>query len=121
MVINGYEVGGGSIRIDNHEMQMNVFELLGIDKEQAEEQFGHLLEALQLGCPPHGGIAFGMDRLAMLMTGSSSIREVIAFPKTQNAICPLMNAPAKASAEQLIELGLRLNISDSITEKAAGE
>jgi aspartyl-tRNA synthetase len=121
MVINGYEVGGGSIRIDNHEMQMNVFELLGIDKEQAEEQFGHLLEALQLGCPPHGGIAFGMDRLAMLMTGSSSIREVIAFPKTQNAICPLMNAPAKASAEQLIELGLRFNISDSITEKAAGE
>lgn len=117
MVINGYEVGGGSIRIDNHETQMKVFELLGIEKEEAEEQFGHLLEALQLGCPPHGGIAFGMDRLAMLMTDSSSIREVIAFPKTQNATCPLMSAPAKANTEQLIELGLRVTVKDKKSEE----
>lgn len=108
MVINGYEVGGGSIRINNHALQMQVFELLGINKEEATIQFGHLLEALQLGCPPHGGIAFGMDRLAMLLTNSNSIREVIAFPKTQNASCPLMSAPAKADSAQLIELGIRV-------------
>lgn len=108
MVINGYEIGGGSIRISNIETQLKVFELLNIDKAEAYEKFGHLLEALELGCPPHGGLAIGMDRLVMLMTGSSSIREVIAFPKTQSAMCPLMNAPAKAEPEQLRDLGIRL-------------
>jgi len=108
MVINGYEVGGGSIRIHNIETQLKVFELLGMNKEEAYEQFGHLLEALEYGCPPHGGIAFGLDRVAMLMTGASSIRDVIAFPKTQNATCPLMNAPAHVDAKQLIDLGIRV-------------
>ncbi len=116
MVINGYEVGGGSIRINQFETQMKVFELLGIDEVEAKAQFGHLLEALELGCPPHGGIAFGLDRIAMLLTRSDSIREVIAFPKTQNASCPLMNAPAKAEPSQLIELGLRTIKKESAKE-----
>ena len=108
MVINGYEIGGVSIRIHNKEMQASVFKLLNISDEEAEEKFGFLLQALDFGCPPHGGIAFGLDRMIMLMTGAESIRDVIAFPKTQSASCPLTNAPGQVSTEQLKETGIRL-------------
>lgn len=108
LVLNGTEVGGGSIRIHRPELQQAVFELLGIGPEEASEKFGFLLAALAHGAPPHGGIAFGLDRLVMLMTGSASIRDVIAFPKTQTAGCPLTGAPSVATDEQLRELGIRL-------------
>ncbi|NOQ35214.1 MAG: aspartate--tRNA ligase [Methylococcaceae bacterium] len=108
LVLNGTEVGGGSIRIHKTEMQSRVFRLLGIGEEEANEKFGFLLEALKYGCPPHGGVAFGLDRLVMLMTESTSIREVIAFPKTQTAACPLIDAPAEVSDVQLRELGIKL-------------
>ncbi|PCJ27796.1 MAG: aspartate--tRNA ligase [SAR86 cluster bacterium] len=108
MVLNGTELGGGSIRIHNSEMQQSVFKVLGISEEEAEEKFGFLLKALSYGCPPHGGIAFGLDRLIMLMTGATSIRDVIAFPKTQSAACPLTDAPGEVSSKQLRELNIRL-------------
>ena len=110
MVLNGSEIGGGSIRIHNQDIQAVVFELLGISDEEAEEKFGFLLRALEYGCPPHGGIAFGLDRIVMLMAGAESIRDVIAFPKTQSAHCPLTNAPGEVSAEQLKEAGIRLRV-----------
>ncbi len=108
MVLNGSEIGGGSIRIHDQSIQSAVFELLGIGKSEANEKFGFLLEALQYGCPPHGGVAFGLDRIVMLMAGTDSIRDVIAFPKTQTASCPLTNAPGEVSAEQLKDTGIRL-------------
>jgi len=108
MVINGTEVGGGSVRIHRSETQAAVFTLLGLGEAEAQEKFGFLLDALKYGAPPHGGIAFGLDRMVMLMTGASSIRDVIAFPKTQSASCPLTQAPAAVSALQLDELNLRV-------------
>ena len=110
MVLNGTEVGGGSVRIHNMEMQKSVFKLLGISDEEAQEKFGFLLNALKYGCPPHGGLAFGLDRLIMLMTGSQSIRDVMAFPKTQTAACPLTDAPAEVGAKQLRELNIRVQL-----------
>ncbi|MCK5121663.1 MAG: aspartate--tRNA ligase, partial [Methylococcales bacterium] len=108
LILNGCEVGGGSIRINKTDMQSKVFDILGIGEEEAQDKFGFLLDALKYGCPPHGGVAFGLDRLVMLMTGSASIRDVIAFPKTQTAACPLMDSPAVVSDVQLRELGIKL-------------
>jgi aspartyl-tRNA synthetase len=108
MVLNGIELGGGSIRIHNTDMQQAVLKLLGIGEEEGRDKFGFLLDALKYGCPPHGGIAFGVDRLVMLMAGAASIREVMAFPKTQTAACPLTNAPSAVAPGQLIELGIHL-------------
>lgn len=108
VVLNGVEIGGGSIRIHDMEMQKAIFRILGISDEEAEGRFGFLLKALRYGCPPHGGIAFGIDRLLMLMTGSTTIRDVIAFPKTQNASCPLTDAPSSIDPAQLRELGIKI-------------
>ena len=108
MVLNGTELGGGSIRIHTMEMQQRVLKLLGIDEQEAEEKFGFLLNALRYGCPPHGGIAFGLDRLVMLMAGANSIRDVMAFPKTQTATCLLTQAPSPVSEKQLRELSIRV-------------
>ncbi|MCS2610632.1 aspartate--tRNA ligase [Halomonas dongshanensis] len=108
MVLNGTELGGGSIRIHDQTMQSTVFDILGIGEEEAQEKFGFLLDALQYGAPPHGGLAFGLDRLVMLMAGAKTIREVIAFPKTQSAACLMTDAPGEVSADQLKELNIRL-------------
>ncbi|MCR9185850.1 MAG: aspartate--tRNA ligase [Halieaceae bacterium] len=108
MVLNGTELGGGSVRIHQRDMQQAVFRILGISDEEAEEKFGFLLQALQYGAPPHGGLAFGLDRLVMLMTGAQSIRDVIAFPKTQTAHCALTDAPGDVNEAQLKELNIRL-------------
>jgi len=110
MVLNGSEIGGGSVRIHSQEMQSTVFELLGINAQEAQKKFGFLLDALKFGAPPHGGIAFGLDRLAMLMAGADSIREVIAFPKTQTAADPLTDAPTEVSEAQLRELHVRVRV-----------
>jgi aspartyl-tRNA synthetase len=108
MVLNGSEIGGGSVRIFRQDLQSTVFDLLGIDAEEARRKFGFLLDALKYGAPPHGGIAFGLDRMAMLMSGADSIRDVIAFPKTQTAGCPLTDAPTEVTEKQLRELHIRV-------------
>lgn len=119
MVLNGCELGGGSVRIHNSEMQSAVFRILGIEEEEANEKFGFLLEALRYGTPPHAGLAFGLDRIIMLMTGASSIRDVMAFPKTTTAACPLTNAPGFANPAQLIELGIEVIENQESKEEQA--
>lgn len=108
LVLNGIELGGGSVRIHNPEMQKTVLKILGIGEQEAEDKFGFLINALDYGCPPHGGIAFGIDRMIMLMAGARSIRDVIAFPKTQTASCLLTDAPTNVSPQQLNDLGIKL-------------
>ncbi len=116
MVLNGSEIGGGSIRIHRRAVQEQVFNLLGIEKKEADEKFGFLLDALKYGCPPHGGLAFGLDRLVMLMSGASSIRDVMAFPKTQTASCLLTNAPSEVSTRQLRDLHIKLREREKAAE-----
>ena len=112
MVLNGYELGGGSVRISDAEIQKKMFAALGLSEEEAQNKFGFLLEAFKFGAPPHAGLAFGLDRLVMLLAGEDNIREVIAFPKNQNAICPMTNAPAVAEDNQLEELSIKVDIKE---------
>ena len=108
VICNGYEIGGGSLRIHTSELQRKIFKLLGYNDEEVEERFGHMLEAFQYGAPPHGGIAVGLDRIVMLLAGEETIREVIAFPKNQSAADLTFDAPSPVTEEQLAELHLRL-------------
>lgn len=110
IVLNGIEIGGGSIRIHSSELQSKMFKIIGLSDEQVEERFGFLIEAFKYGTPPHGGMAFGFDRLIMLMAGKDSIRDVIAFPKVQNASCPMSNAPDTVETKQLKELHIKLDV-----------
>jgi aspartyl-tRNA synthetase len=112
MILNGYEIAGGSIRIHQGELQRKVFKLLGYSDEEVTARFGHLLEAFEYGAPPHGGIAAGIDRIVMILAGEDTIREVIAFPKNQNAVDMMFDAPATVKGEQLAELHIRLEEKD---------
>ena len=108
LVLNGMEIGSGSIRIHNPQLQERIFKIIGINKEEAQKRFGFLLEAFQYGAPPHGGIALGLDRFLAILSGEDSIREVIGFPKTQKAFCPLTGAPSSVDEKQLTELNLTI-------------
>jgi len=121
MVLNGTEVGGGSIRIHDTAMQQKALDVLGIDEQEANDKFGFLLEALKYGAPPHGGIAFGLDRLVMLMCGAESIRDVMAFPKTQSASCLLTSAPSAVSDQQMKDLHLRTRARATADTKPSPE
>lgn len=118
LVVNGNEIGGGSIRIHRPELQMSMFKALGISTQEAQSKFGFLMEALNYGAPPHGGIAFGLDRIIMILSGSNSIRDIIAFPKTQKGICPVTNAPTNVNTEQLQELGIKIRHKKQETKES---
>ena len=121
LVLNGVEIGGGSIRNHRLDIQRRIFEVLGLSQESIEAKFGFLLNALTSGAPPHGGIAFGLDRISALLSGESSIRDVIAFPKTQRAYCPVTDAPNEISSEQLSELELRIKSTAAIMSQVPGK
>jgi aspartyl-tRNA synthetase len=120
LVLNGVELGGGSIRIHRPDLQASVFQALGISDEEARKKFGFLLDAFRYGPPPHGGIAFGLDRMSMLLTGAESLRDVMAFPKTQKGTCPLTDAPSTVGAQQLKELALDVTAPGAGSEPPAG-
>ena len=117
IVLNGYELGGGSIRIHRRDIQKKMFELLGFSDEDAQERFGFLLDAFKYGVPPHGGLAFGLDIIIMLMSNAPSIRDVIAFPKVKDASCPMTDAPGVVDEKQLDELGIAIKETEEATEE----